>query len=130
MRPLWLALAALGAGMPAQAQELPAGWAQLYDVQFVAVSGGGVPALVLRYLAPEIGREGGSLSYDDVAPELDEICNGDGILAAASVAALGQPIAEIVVTVMDRPIEWGTADPEATMFREAYLLGEEGCQWQ
>ena len=86
--------------------------------------------LVLRYLAPRIAREGGDLGYDDVAGDLDVLCEAPGRALAAQAAAQGTAPDQIVIALMDRPVPRGTADPNATVFMAAYGVGPEGCEWR
>lgn len=85
---------------------------------------------MLRYLAPRIARAGGDLGYDDVAADLDALCAGPGLAAAAEAAEAGSGPDQIVVTLMDRPVERGVTDPDATLFIGAYVPGPDGCVWE
>jgi hypothetical protein len=91
--------------------------------------GDGQAWLVIRYLAPRIARETGDLGYDDVIADLDALCAGPGLVAAAQAAKTGPAPDQIVVTLLDRPVPRGATDPEATLFIEAYRFGPEGCTW-
>ncbi|SFC47242.1 DUF6497 family protein [Tropicimonas isoalkanivorans] len=82
--------------------------------------------LTLRYVTPRIARDGGDMGYEDVATDLDELCNTQGLSAAAEEGGID----EVVIALLDRPVEWGTTDPDATMFIGAYFPDEEGCIWQ
>lgn len=83
--------------------------------------------LVMRYLAPQIAREGGTLGYDDVAGEMDALCNGAGLATAAGHES---PVDQIVIALMDRVVERGQPDPQATQFIASYDITEAGCEWR
>lgn len=105
---------------------LPSGQEVSFFDQVAETQNDGETWLILRYLAPRIAREGGDLSYADVSEDLDLLCDIDGIKTAKELGGIDQ----IVITLMDRPMERGASDPDATMFIGAYLPGEEGCIWQ
>lgn len=113
-------------GLRAADATMPSGQIVTFHDAHVEDQGDGTRWLVLRYLAPSIGTSGDSLGYDTVSGDLDALCAVDG-LAAAEAAG---DIAQIVIVLMDRPVERGTADPEATQFIGAYASGPEGCVWQ
>lgn len=131
-----LAVALASGASAAGAQEVPAAPPALPSGQEVVPldmalerQGDGQVWLVLRYLAPRIARETGDLGYDDVIADLDALCAGPGLTAAAQAEATGPAPDQIVVTLMDRPVPWGATDPRATLFIEAYSPGPEGCTW-
>lgn len=86
---------------------------------------GGEDWLVLRYLAPQIA--GGSIGYETAAPELDRLCLTDGLAEAAKA---GTEVAQIVIVLMDRPVERGVPDPGATQYIGAYLPIDGVCEWE
>ena len=83
--------------------------------------------LVLRYLAPQIARAGGTVDYDVALTDMDSLCVSDG-LAARSRAA--EPIDQIVIILLDRPLARGETDPDSTKFIAAYEPTNGGCDWQ
>ncbi len=91
----------------------------------------GQRVLVLRYLAPRIAGRGRAaadgLAYPDVVGDLDALCEGP---ALAMAARMDPPPDQIVVTLLDRPLPRGAADPEATLFIAAYRPAPAGCIWQ
>ena len=121
----------LALSTPAAAADLPEGWATFHDARVEVHAGQTEGAeerwLVMRYLAPAIAREGGTLGYDDVALEMDALCNGQ---ALATARAHESPVDQIVITLMDRVVERGQPDPEATQFIASYLVTEAGCEWE
>ncbi|MCU0912762.1 MAG: DUF6497 family protein [Rhodobacteraceae bacterium] len=104
------------------APELPSGLAVEPFDRAVEVQPGGERWLVLRYLAPGIA----DLGFEAVAGDLDALCQTEGLPAAAA----DSPIAQVVVVLMDRPVERGVPDPEATQFIGAYLIDTGACEWE
>lgn len=125
---LLLTLAAASVPRPVAAQEavLPSGQTVTFLDAHVELQDDGARWLILRYLAPRIAREGGDLGYDDVSPDLDLLCERDGLPASEAAGAIDQ----VVIVLLDRPVSRGAPDPAATQFISAYLPAPEGCEWQ
>lgn len=106
------------------ATELPSGLsASAHDV-LIEVQPSGESWMVIRYLAPELENE--ALGYEDVVDDLEYLCQTEGLEAASSADS---EITQIVVVLMDRPVERGVASPDATQYIGAYLPTNEGCLW-
>ncbi|RAP41331.1 hypothetical protein BYZ73_10300 [Rhodovulum viride] len=80
-----------------------------------------------RFLAPEIGREGGALTPEEAQGDMDYLCEH---FALSRLAGAGPEPAQIVITLMDRPVPFGQSDPEATQFFEAYRPEAGHCIWE
>ena len=83
---------------------------------------GGETHLVLRYLAPRISD---GVDYSTAEADLDYLCATDGARRAGEAG----DVAQIVVTLMDRFVERGTTDTEATQFFSAYRFVDGVCVW-
>ena len=105
---------------------LPSGQSVSELDRAVEVQGDGRHWLVLRYVAPRIARDGGDLSYEAVLPDLDALCATSGLQIAAEVG----PIDQIVIVLLDQPVERGVSDPGVTQYISAYLPTADGCEWQ
>jgi len=127
---LAMTLPGLTAASGAQAASAPE-WTTFHDARIEqhssAAAGEKEQWLVIRYLAPEIARDGGSKGYEEAVAAMDALCEGPGL---ATVRAYESPVQQIVVTLMDRIVEWGEATPEATQFIATYAVTEAGCEWQ
>ncbi len=77
-----------------------------------------------RFVAPGISRSGGTVSYDVAAADMDHLCDQ---VALPYLDAHAIEPARVVISLSDRPVDFGTQDPEATQFFEAYGLGNERC---
>ncbi|SIN80737.1 DUF6497 family protein [Vannielia litorea] len=121
----------LSIATPACAADLPEGWAVFHDAiverHIGETEGDEERWLIMRYLAPAIARDGGTLVYDDVSEAMDVLCNGPALETARSHES---PIDQIVIALMDRVVERGQPDPEATQFIASYQVTETGCEWQ
>ncbi|UWQ76160.1 MULTISPECIES: DUF6497 family protein [unclassified Leisingera] len=80
-----------------------------------------------RFLAPEIARETGSVSYEAAAPDMDHLCE---TLAVPYLAGHGLTAARVVISLSDRMVPFGAQDPAATQFFEAYRPVAAGCMWE
>lgn len=106
---------------------VPSGQEVSFVDQVIEVQPGDETWLIRRYLAPAIARDGGSITYDQAAGDLDHLCDSEGL---AAIPESDAEIDQIVITLMDRIVERGATDPAATLFIGAYLPSNEGCIWQ
>ena len=114
------------AATPALAIDVPSG--QPVELQEVLVDQMAEEAwLRFRFVAPQIAREAGTVPYDVAEPDMMHLCNALAIPYMAEYALAGDVI---VVSLADRPTEFGVADPEATQFFEAYRVQDGICIWE
>ena len=110
----------------ALAQDVPSGQpVTLHEVLVDTVNG--ESWLRFRFLAPQIAREGGDVSYGEAEGDFQELCETVG-LPYLTEYDLAPDL--IVIALMDRPVPFGQPDPEATQFIEAFRIVEDGCVWE
>lgn len=80
-----------------------------------------------RFIAPKIGSTVGRIGYDVASADMEHLCQ---TLAVAYVAKHELDPARVVISLSDRPIEFGRATPDATQFFEAYRLEQSQCIWE
>ncbi|MCG7519257.1 DUF6497 family protein [Ruegeria sp. Ofav3-42] len=80
-----------------------------------------------RFIAPKIGSTVGRIGYDVASADMEHLCQ---TLAVAYVAKHELDPARVVISLSDRPIEFGRASPDATQFFEAYRLEQSRCIWE
>ncbi|WP_334312507.1 DUF6497 family protein [Leisingera sp. SS27] len=80
-----------------------------------------------RFLAPQIARGTGTVSYEAAAPDMDHLC---GSIALPYLAEHGLSAARVVISLSDRMVPFGAQDPEATQFFEAYRPEGAACMWE
>lgn len=80
-----------------------------------------------RFLAPEINPATGSVSAESATADIAWICQD---FALPQVMGAGDPPSQIVVSLEDRPVPFGEADPEATQFFEAFRIENGSCIWE
>ncbi|WP_302622827.1 DUF6497 family protein [Tateyamaria omphalii] len=83
--------------------------------------------LRFRFLAPGIARDTGEVSYADAEGDFQALCD-DFVLPYIADFALDADV--VVISLMDRPVAFGTSDPDATQFFEAFRPGPDGCVWE
>ena len=80
-----------------------------------------------RFLAPQIARETGSIGIDAALEDIDSLC---AAYAAPAVADMRPAPRQIVISLMDRIVEFGATNPDATQFFEAYRVENGTCIWE
>ena len=79
-----------------------------------------------RFLAPEIARAAGKVSGDQAADDMAALCDSYVLPRLANV---GPVPSQIIVSLSDRPVPFGTPDPEVTQFFEAFSIADGACVW-
>lgn len=80
-----------------------------------------------RFIAPKIGATVGRIGYDVASNDMEHLCQ---TLAVAYVAQHDLDPTLVVISLSDRPIQFGDAAPDATQFFEAYRLEQSRCIWE
>lgn len=80
-----------------------------------------------RFLAPALDPAGQGLTYDDVVDDFPVLCD---TYALPALAAAGETATEIVISLMDRPVEFGVATPDAVQMFEPYTVQDGHCLWE
>ncbi len=112
--------------LPLPAQTLPSGQGvELTEVLLDKVDD--EDWIRFRFLAPDIAREGGRITYDAAAPDMDVLCNET---ALPYMADYDLDAGRIAISLSDRPVPFGTADPDATQFIEVYRVDGDRCIWE
>ena len=108
------------------AQDVPSGQSvALHDVR---VDDMGTEVWVrFRFLAPAIGRTQAQVTYAQVEADFVALCE-----TVVRPYLAGQRLRPdgVVISLMDRPVPFGQADPDATQFFEAFRITADMCVWQ
>lgn len=80
-----------------------------------------------RFVAPAIARDGGSVDYDVAAGDIEHLCR-DMVIPYMSEFELA--FTHVVISMADRDVPFGEANPNATQFFEAYRLEDADCIWE
>ncbi|QYK43074.1 MAG: acetolactate synthase [Paracoccaceae bacterium] len=79
-----------------------------------------------RFLAPQIAP-GGGITFDAAVEDMAFLCQD---YALPRLSDIGPVPAQVIVSLSDRPVVFGEADPEATQFFEAYRVEDGICIWE
>lgn len=107
----------------AQLDDVPSGQSLTLN-EVLIDSVGGEDWLRFRFLAPQIARGAGDVTYVDAEGDFVHLCEH---VARPYLADQGLSADVIVISLMDRPVEFGTTDPDATQFFEAFRIEDNRC---
>lgn len=83
--------------------------------------------LRFRFVAPAIAREGGTVDAEAALSDMQALCDG---YVLPRLAEEPEAPAQVIVTLADRPTEFGQPAPEATQYFEAFRPDPAGCVWE
>ncbi|MDE4131941.1 DUF6497 family protein [Phaeobacter sp. QD34_3] len=83
--------------------------------------------LRLRFVAPQIARNGGTASHEEAAADMDHLCNR---LALRYMKDQDIDPARIAISFSDRLLPFGVQDAAATQFFEVYRPEGDTCIWE
>jgi hypothetical protein len=119
-------VALCGLGARAQEIQVPSGQPlTLYEQLVIAPER---RILYLGMLAPLLGGDT-PIRFDRASLDLDAICGLLGLPLAHQATIGGDAIDEVVVRLMERPIDYGTTDLEAAQYVNAYDISSGTCEW-
>lgn len=89
----------------------------------------GPAGLTLRYrfLAPQIGRGAGQIGFETAEADMMFLCE---TVALRGLSNIGPQVTQIIISLSDRVVPFGDADPEATQYFEAYRPENGACIWE
>ncbi|MBM1634067.1 hypothetical protein JQV27_12315 [Sulfitobacter mediterraneus] len=119
-----LAFALLLAATPVWSFDVPSG--QPVDLQEVLIDDLGDEVwLRFRFVAPKISRDDAMAEAN--AQDMLHLCEVTALSYISDFELSGDVI---VVSLADRPTEFGVADPDATQFFEAFRAENGSCIWE
>ena len=80
-----------------------------------------------RFLAPAIARDGGTVDFETASNDMADLCVQ---LVLPYLEKYELDVASVVISMADREVPFGYADPEATQFFESYRPDDGGCIWE
>ena len=80
-----------------------------------------------RFLAPEINHASGSVDFQAAAEDIAWLCQN---YALSRVTDAGPMPGQIIISLEDRPVPFGEADPEAVQYFEAFRVENGVCIWE
>ena len=108
-----------------EALRLPSGLeARVQEVLTDQPAGGG---LTYRFRFVAEGFEGGGEALETVMTDLEWLCTG---YALPRISNIGPQPGRIVISLADRPSEFGVYDPAVTQVFEAFSPLGDACIWE
>lgn len=81
--------------------------------------------LRFRYLAPEIGPSG--LGYHQISDDFMVLCQDH---ALPVVTESGRKAGQIVITLMQQPVDFGVMTPDIPQYFERFSIQDNRCIWE
>jgi len=127
MRGQTLALVALAAhlALPLRAEvALPSGLEAALLEGFVELQPDGARWGRFRYVMPALAE---GADFDAVQQDFSALCEGQ---ALPMLEAAGETGALVVVSLMDKPMEFGQSDPGTVQYFESFAIRDGRCIWE
>jgi hypothetical protein len=126
----WGAVALLVASSAAAdaAITVPSGQAVTLQDVIWGVPGPDGLAARFRFIAPAIARTGGTIDFETASADMEHLCNTYALPRIDTVT--GPRPGQIIISLSDVPVPFGTAMPEATQFFESYRVEDGLCIWE
>ncbi len=83
--------------------------------------------LRLRFVAPEIARESGTVPHHVAAQDMEHLCAHVALPMVAQSEVVPQRIA---ISLSDRVVDFGARDVRATQYFETYRPENGACVWE
>jgi len=117
---------------PAQSQSpvqitVPSGQEISLVEQFLEPQDNGDLWFRLRFLTPQIGVKDHQMTYEKSQDDLLYLCQS---VALKNLSDSGQAAQLIIITLMDRLVTFGSAEPSATQFFEVFRPENATCIWE
>ncbi|MHC0053866.1 DUF6497 family protein [Actibacterium sp. D379-3] len=80
-----------------------------------------------RFVAPRIGHGDSQVSFAEAEPDMLFLCTH---YALPRLSNLGPEVSQVIITLADRPVDFGQSAPEATQYFEAYRPENNACIWE
>lgn len=97
-----------------------------HDVIWGEVGPGGL-TVRFRFLEADLAAVVDATPYDELEADMQFLCQD---YALARIANTGPQPATIMVSISDRPVDFGAPDPAATQVFEAYRSEDGICIWE
>ncbi len=84
-------------------------------------------AVRFRFVAPQIARDSGTVSYEVAAEDILHLCQ---TYALPRLTEFGPQPTQIIISMSDHPVPFGETVPQATQFFEAFTHQDGICIWE
>lgn len=83
--------------------------------------------LRFRFIAPQIAREDGDITYAQAGPDMEHLCQ---TMALPYMSEYDLSADMIIISLSDQVTEFGATNPEATQFFDAFRVENHTCIWE
>jgi hypothetical protein len=80
-----------------------------------------------RFIEPGVEEAIADMDYVDIEADMAYLCE---TYALARISDTGPQPSQVMISISDRPVEFGEADPDATQIFEAYRRDGDACIWE
>ena len=108
----------------AEAAEFPVPSGQSVTLQDLFWEEGEELILRVRFLAPAIARDAGSITHDVASADMLYLCEA---FVLPQIAAGPDSPTQVILSLSDIAVPFGEANPDATQFFEAYIVDGDSC---
>ena len=84
-------------------------------------------AIRFRFIAPAISRQDGEADFSALEADMLHLCE---TYALPRISNTGPQPSQVIISLSDRPVDFGEADPDATQFFEGYRPKDGTCIWE
>lgn len=123
-------VALLLAACPAVAEDalaLPSGRAVTFLDVIQGAPGPGGLTVRFRFLEADLAQVLDATPYAELEADMHHLCES---FALARISNIGPQPSTVMISISDRPVEFGAPDPEATQVFEAYRPQDGACIWE
>ena len=120
-----LALVMLAAPALRAEVALPSGLEAALLEGFVEVQPDGARWARFRYVMPALG--GADAGFDAVQADFVTLCE---VQARPMLKDAGEEVALVIVSLMDKPLEFGQSDPGTVQYFESFVIRDDRCIWE
>ncbi len=122
------AMVELGAGAAqAEAVDVPSGQPVEFLERLIEPDNYDGMTWRFRFVAPQIARDGGTVSLETAIADMDALCAGFALTRFNSTGALPS---QVIISLADARTVHGVAAPGVTQFFEAYAVEDNTCIWK
>ena len=84
-------------------------------------------AVRFRFVAPQIARDSGTVTYEAAAADIVHLCQ---TYALPRLTEFGPQPTQVIISLSDQALPFGESAPEATQFFEAFTHEDGHCIWE
>ena len=111
----------------AGALPVPSGQVVTYLDTIQAAPGPEGLTIRFRFIAPAIARDGGTVTAEAAQEDMEWLCQN---YALSRLPTTGPVPEQVVISLSDRPVEFGAPAPEATQLFVAFSVEDATCYWE